>query len=166
MNHIINQKNAQESATAKRYKIYCTRILESEAGFSLVEVIVSIIVFSIMALMLAQLYASGTLFVVNQGDRRKATLLAQERLETVSATLFSDVETDLALSPVVENNPNGYTNLTRTTSYDYVDDDDFTSVVAGPTRAIRVSVVVSSTQGIDGFENVSIQNVVTSWKNW
>ena len=146
----------------KTYKKQITGPIRGEGGFTLVEVIVAIVMFAVMVIYLGQIYANSTSYVVKQGDRRKATFLAQEKLEEISAMDFSTVE---AMSDTTENDAGGYGGFTRTTSFDYVDDNDFSSVLTGTvTNAVRVTVVVGSSQGEQGFQDLTLQNVITDWR--
>jgi prepilin-type N-terminal cleavage/methylation domain-containing protein len=138
------------------------KILNSQSGFSLVEVIVAIVLLAIMMIIMGRIYATETLFVVKQGDRRQATFLAKEALEAASVLEFSTVASNMATT--VENDVNGYTGFTRTTLYDYVLDDDFTQTSATATNSIRIMAIVSSAQGDQGFHDITLTNVVTDWQ--
>jgi len=147
-----------------RKAAYTTR-LKGEKGFSLVEVCVAMVVFAIIMVFMAKMYGVGTTYTVKQGDRRKATFLAKEALEGIIGQGFSQVETNYTIPSTVTNTltGSGYTTFNRTIWLDYVDDNDFTSTTIGNTNAIRVATIVSSTKGTLGFQDVTLENVITNW---
>lgn len=133
----------------------------SQDGFTLVEVVVSMVLFAIMGIILAQLFASGTLSVVQQSDRRKATFLAQESMETSTGLGFAALSN---ITPTVMNATTGYTYFTRSVNSTFMNESNFSSVSATATNAIRLTVIVGSSQADTGFQDVTLQNVVTNWQ--
>lgn len=140
-------------------------ILKSEKGFTLVEVIVSIVIMAIVFLSLAQIYAVGTKHTANQGDRRKATFLAGEALEGILTQHYTTIASATPASgSTVTNAVSGYSQFNQTVMRDYVENDDFTTLAGSVTNAIRVSVIISSAKGYHGFQGVTMQNVITNWQ--
>jgi prepilin-type N-terminal cleavage/methylation domain-containing protein len=140
-------------------------ILAGEKGFTMVEVIVSLIIMAIVFVFLAKIYAVGTGHTAKQGDRRKASFLANEALEGILAQEFSTIASATPVSgSTITNTVSGYSFFNQTVMQDYVQDNDFTTVVAANTNSIRIEVIISSTQGYQGFHDVTMQNVITNWQ--
>jgi prepilin-type N-terminal cleavage/methylation domain-containing protein len=140
-------------------------ILRSEKGFTLVEVVVSLVIMTIVFLSLAQIYAVGTGHTAKQGDRRKATFLAGEVLEGILAQHFTTIASATPASgSTVTNAVPGYSLFNQTVTQNYVEDDDFTILAGSVTNAIRVEVVIDSAEGYHGFHDVTMENVITNWQ--
>lgn len=140
-------------------------ILADETGFSMVEAIVAIVIMAIVFVFLAKIYAVGTGHTAKQGDRRKASFLANEVLEGILAQQFSTIASATpAGGSTVTNTVSGYSLFNQTVMLDYVEDDDFTSVAGSVTNAIRVGIIISSGRGYQGFQEVTMQNVITNWQ--
>jgi prepilin-type N-terminal cleavage/methylation domain-containing protein len=140
-------------------------ILADEKGFTLVEVIVSIVIMAIVFVFLAKIYAVGTGHTAKQGDRRKASFLANEVLEGILTQHFSIIASATPASgSTITNTVSGYSFFNQTIMQDYVQDDDFTTLAGSVTNAIRVGVIISSAKGYQGFHDVTMQNVITNWQ--
>lgn len=154
MNRIKNQGSFLRSS-----------ILDNEKGFTLVEVIVSLIIMAIIFVFLAKIYAVGTGHTAKQGDRRKATFLANEALEGILAQQFSTIASATpATGSTITNTVSGYNLFNQTITQNYVLDNDFTTITTAMTNSIRVEVILSSAQGYQGFQDVTMQNVITNWE--
>jgi len=140
-------------------------MLKSEKGFTLVEVIVSLIIMAIVFISLAKIYAVGTGHTAKQGDRRKGTFLAGEALEGILAQKFSTIESSTPVSgSTVTNAVSGYSMFNQTVMLDYVENHDFTTLAGSATNAIRVVVIIGSAKGYHGFQDVTMENVITHWQ--
>ncbi len=146
-----------------------TSTLDTESGFTLVEVIVAIVMFAIVMVFMAKMYAVGTIFVAKQGDRRQATSLARETLEQYAALEFSTVESPLLADPTVPAvltpaiSGSEYANFNQKVTLDYLDEFDFTSSTNVNSNVVGIEVIISSAGGTTGFQDVTLENVITNW---
>ncbi|HET8575786.1 MAG TPA: prepilin-type N-terminal cleavage/methylation domain-containing protein [Methylomirabilota bacterium] len=130
--------------------------LRSQAGFSILEVIVAAVVVAIAAIGLSVMYSTGQALVQAQGSNRAALQLAQQRIEQIRAGGFGpqalpDLREETTFAGI-PNNP-GYE---RTTIITGVCPNDFTVTWANsgdcspalPTvEAKRVVVTVRANNG-------------------
>ncbi len=146
-----------------------TSNLDGESGFTLVEVLVAIVMFAIVMIFMAKMYAVGTIFVAKQGDRRQATSLARETMEQYVALEFSTVESPLIADPTVPAvltpaiGGSEYASFNCTVTLDYLDEFDFTSSTNVNSNVVGIEIIISSASGAQGFQDVTLENVVTNW---
>lgn len=146
-----------------------TSALKSESGFTLVEVLVAIVMFAIVMVFMAKMYAVSTIYVAKQGDRRQATALARETMEQYIALEFSTVESPLIADPTVPAvltpaiGGSEFALFNCTVTLDYLDEFDFTSSTNVNSNVVGIEIIVSSASGTQGFHDVTLENVITNW---
>jgi Tfp pilus assembly protein PilV len=134
---------------------------KSEAGFSLIEVLVAGVVFAFMAVAFAATFVNGRLLVVNGGARRQALTLAQNRMEEIKLNDFATLE-GMVGNPETTNISIAGVDFLRTVSVAYVDDADYTVEVVGPTDSLKLLVTVSDNDPELDFSEVQLQTIVTN----
>ena len=143
--------------------------LDRESGFTMVEILVAIVMFAIVMIFMAKIYAVGTIYVAKQGDRRQATALARETMEQYIALEFSTVESPLLGDPTVPAvltptiSGSDFALFNRTVTFDYLDEFDFTSSTNVNSNIVGIEVIISSASGTQGFQDVTLENVITNW---
>lgn len=135
------------------------RTPSTEAGFSLVEVMVAMLVFLVAAVGLAQLLAMTTRMHLTAQNTTEATRLAEGKLDELTALDFvTDPSIQITTTDVLETNVSNYfdtpdTGVTRRWS-----------VVAGPTATTRmVTVRVINGAGSLGERTIDLTTVLRQW---
>jgi prepilin-type N-terminal cleavage/methylation domain-containing protein len=62
----------------------------SQAGFTLIEIIISLVIMTILTLSVGLMFAKGRGTIRGQADRRVAQAIAQHRMEEINTMVFSD----------------------------------------------------------------------------
>lgn len=132
---------------------------ESEAGFTLIEMLVASVIFAFVVAAFVATYTNARLLVVSEGARRQALILAQSRVEEIKLNAFvtlegivgNDEQMDISIADV---------DFSRTVSAGYVDDVDYTTDVAGPSDALKLTITVSDNDAELDFPDVVLQTVV------
>ena len=149
--------------------------IDNEKGLSLIEVIISAVIFAFVLLSFGYMFAIGQGLVGSEGDRRLALAYAQETTEVLAARGFNWLENDVlslnqnpyswsGASPSwTGSDPTGSTFHQRTIAVDYVEDSDFDTVATSPpTNSLRITVTVSpAADRPTEFRDVSLVTVVT-----
>ncbi len=135
--------------------------IKPEAGFTLIETLIATIIFALVVLAFGTTYVNGKLLVANQGARRQALLLAQSRLEELKlndfTTLAGQVGNPVATTITIDN-----TIFSRTSDVVYVNVNDYTQIVGGPTDALRLTVTVTDNDAELDFDDVVVDTTITS----
>ena len=63
---------------------------QSEAGFTLLETVISMVLMAIVGLGIASLFAYAASSTANAADREMATAVAQQRMEQLKSVAFTD----------------------------------------------------------------------------
>jgi Tfp pilus assembly protein PilV len=134
------------------------RILASQQGISLVEILVAAMIFAIVSLAVVEFFYLGRAYIREMGLRRTALALAQQKLEQLRAVAFE--ATDLAVG---NHGPEGVSmadNLTGSRAWSVVWQDDVANGYSGSDqdyKEVTVGVVWS-------WEHVSGDTVsLTGW---
>jgi prepilin-type N-terminal cleavage/methylation domain-containing protein len=67
------------------------KIKAPQAGFSIVEVVISIVILSFLMLSAGLMFTKGRGYIKGQGDRQVAIFLAEHRLEEISTLTFNQL---------------------------------------------------------------------------
>jgi Tfp pilus assembly protein PilV len=132
-----------------------------EAGFSVIEVLVSSVVIAIACIGVALMFSTGQTYVNAEGDNRVGLFLAQQRIEQVRAAGYSSlISSPPSSSPEAVPNHAGYS---RTVTVECVPRDDYSAAaitcVSG-TTAVRIGVTVSVTPADGKSPPVTIQSML------
>ena len=112
---------------------------QSEAGFTLIETMISMVLMAIVGLGIAGLFAYAVSSTVNAADREMATAVAQQRMEQLKSVAFTDATLDTTSSSGVTTT---VTRLGRDYSVNTVITANSTSTLK--TITIKVTPVVAS----------------------
>ncbi len=126
----------------------------------MVELLVSAVMFSLVALAIGYSLISARSLTSGSGDRRQALVLAQQRIEDLRTEEF-DALALIVDNPTDENTVNGYPDYRRTTQVIYVEDNSFSTQAAGVTNSLRITVEITPTFGSgQTFSNVQLYTVM------
>lgn len=135
--------------------------LQNEAGFTLIETAISMVLLAIIGLGVASLFAYAATNTVNAGDRDMASAVAQQRMEQLRSLAFTDSALNATIaSGAVEN----VIRLGRTFSITTIIVDS--SIVDSKVRLKTITVKVTpqsssaswSTQVTSNFGSVTLVN--------
>lgn len=71
---------------------------QSEAGFTLIETVISMLLMAIVGLGVAGLFAYAASSTANAADREMATAVGQQRMEQLKSVAFTDASLDVTSS--------------------------------------------------------------------
>jgi prepilin-type N-terminal cleavage/methylation domain-containing protein len=71
---------------------------QSEAGFTLIETVISMVLMAIVGLGVASMFAYAASSTANAGDREMATAVAQQRMEQLKSVAFTDATLNVTSS--------------------------------------------------------------------
>src|ERR1044071_8380726 len=71
---------------------------QSQAGFTLLETVISMVLMAIVGLGVASLFAYAASSTANAADREMATAVAQQRMEQLKSVAFTDATLDTTSS--------------------------------------------------------------------
>ena len=148
---------------------------KNQNGITILEVMVSIVIFTIVISSFSTMFAFGRSFIDMKGEERIALCLARQKIEELKAKFFDDllIEEIINTPPVtVDDMPmNGlggtpdYTYLQRITKVTYVEDGDYDNEETGDIESLLnskcITVVVSSTKDPKSFDDVALWTVIT-----
>jgi prepilin-type N-terminal cleavage/methylation domain-containing protein len=125
----------KSSRAAKCKKAYKFSKIQSEKGFSLIEVVIAMAILSVGLLAIASMQISAIKVNSTARDMTERSTVAQDKLEKLVAMPYNDPNLDLASSPFPpETTATGYTITWTVTD----------GPVAGKTKLINVTVVEGS----------------------
>ena len=132
----------------------------SEAGFTLIEILLATIIFTLVALAMGSTFMNGGQLVANATAKRRALTLAQSRMEDIKLASF------IALTAARGTFPEDLTidnvGFRRTLTVEYVTDADYRVPSATATNSIRLTVTVQDNDPNVVFDDVTLQTVVAS----
>lgn len=136
-----------------RYKIQDTRL----KGFTLIEALVFLFLFSLISVVFYQMYAVGTRTIIDAKNRLGATALANQKMEIIRSIAYDDIGTISGIpSGTLAEDETISVNTTRYEVHTYVQygDDPFDGTLAAGTDSVpndykRVRLTVSWGAGGD-----------------
>lgn len=130
------------------------RMIISKSGFTLVEVVVALFVFTLLMLVFASTISISLRASRLNSQYTQATSLCQHKIDQLRATGFGRIDyTDLraAGNPIIDSSPN-------TQPFSFVVEDNIASVLPSPTATI-------STSFLDAAQQIMKVTVTITWKN-
>lgn len=107
-------------------------------GFTLIESLIALLVIGIGLIVVLQVFPSGFSIEKNSQLETQATLIAQEKIESLSALSFSEI----AAGTIIENSlPSPFEKFSRTTKVNFVDSN--IQEASSPTALKKIEVTVS-----------------------
>lgn len=113
--------------------------VRNKNGFSLVETILAVVLLAMSFLSICYLLSNTTLSNAEIDISTSAVLLAQQKMEEISAKDFDDIA-----SIVQTNFPGNFSRYSSEVTVDYVNSTNLDTSVAGPTDYKRIRVVVTA----------------------
>lgn len=124
---------------------------QSEAGFTLIETVISMVLMAIVGLGVAGLFAYAASSTANAADREMATAVAQQRMEQLKSVAFTDTTLSATASAGVTTT---VTRLGRTYSVNTNISDNSTATLK--TITIKVTPVASKSNVNTIFGSVTL----------
>jgi Tfp pilus assembly protein PilV len=89
--------------------LFCTRrLLKAESGYSLIEVVASIMILTIAILPMVGVFGSGIRGATSSGNYDKARALANLKMEQAKSLSFDSAKNSFPVSPSAPDATNGY----------------------------------------------------------